>query len=123
MEKRVPTAEKVNAMVKIEKVYVGAEEKSGVILWTGTATTVDGVATFYLTDDGLASGNAIFANVFSIQASAEKNTADAKAAPFASIKSLSADRKTLSVNAVVSNTEGGSFAPDGTKVYVLVIGD
>lgn len=80
------------------------------------------MATFFLTDDGLETGNAIFADVFSIQASAEKNIADAKAVPFASIKSLNADKKTLSVNAVVSNTGDGSFAPNGTKVSVLVMG-
>ena len=98
VEKRVPTVEKVESLMKIAKVYLETAEKSGAILWMGTATTVGGVATFYLTDDGLETGNAIFANVFSIQASAEKDTADYAAVPFTGIKSLSSDRKTLSVN-------------------------
>lgn len=99
-QKRVPTTERVNSLIKIAKVYLGTVEKSGAILWMGTATTVGGVATFYLTDDGLETGNAVFANVFSIQVTAEKDTADYAAVPFVGIKSLSSDKKTLSVNVV-----------------------
>ena len=106
IEKRVPTAEKVNSLVKIVKVYSGTTEKSGVILWTGSATTIKKVATVYLTDNGLKTGNAIFANVFSIQAGAEESIVHKK--------TLSFDRKTLAICVRTS---------DETKVDVLVIGD
>lgn len=106
MEKRVPTAAKVSSLMKIAKVYLGTVEKSGVILWTGSAITVKKVATIYLTDSGLKTGNAIFANVFSIQASAEESTVHKK--------TLSLDRKTLIIHVRTS---------DETKVDVLVIGD
>lgn len=105
MEKRIPTAEKVNSLVKIAKVYLGTVEKSGVILWTGSSLTVKKVATIYLTDNGFETGNAIFANVFSIQASAEESIYK---------KTLSLDRKTLNIYV---------RTPNETKVDVLVIGD
>lgn len=106
MEKRVPTAEKVNSLVKIAKVYSGAVEKSGVILWTGSAITVKKVATVYLTGNGLKTGNAIFTNVFSIQASAEESTIYKK--------TLSLDKKMLAICVRASNE---------TRVDMLVIGD
>lgn len=123
MEKRVPTAEKVNNLIKIAKVYLAIAEKSGVILWTGTAFTTSGVATLYLTDDGTAIGAALFTNIFSIQATAEANTVEAEQVPLANIKSLSGDKKTLLINVIVPAAPKSIFAPDGTKIHVTVIGD
>jgi len=121
--KRVPTSEKVNSLIKFAKVYLGVDEKSNVILWTGTVTTTGGVATLCLTDDGTATGTALFTNIFSIQATAEANTAEAAQVPLPSIKSLSADKKTLAINVIVPASPESVFAPDGTKVYVTVTGD
>lgn len=121
--KRVPTSEKVNSLIKFAKVYSGVDEKSNVILWTGTATTTSGVATLYLTDDGTATGIALFTNIFSIQAIAEANVVEPEQIPLASIKSLSADKKTLVINVIIAASPKSIFAPDDTKVYVTVIGD
>lgn len=123
MEKRVPTVDKVNSMVKFAKVYLGIVEKAGVILWAGTTTTVNGVATLYPTGDGTATGVALFTNVYSIEAVAEKDTTISTEVPLASIKSLSTDKRTLVINVIIATSPKTAFAPDGTKVYVTVIGD
>lgn len=132
-EKRVPTVEKVNSQIKIVKVYLKTVEKSGIIVWTGSATTTGGLATLYLTDNGLEIGNAIFTNIFSIQATAEPAPGalmkpmapggNAETVPLTGVGSLSADKKTLSVEVIVAASPKALFAPDGTKVYVTVFGD
>ncbi|MBA7704471.1 hypothetical protein ES703_113281 [subsurface metagenome] len=133
IEKRIPTSEKVNSLIKFAKVYFGVDEKTGVILWTGTGTTLAGTATFYLTDNGLEAGSAIFTSVFSIQALAENPppaapisaspAGDAGQVPLAGVGSLSADLKTLTIEVIYVASPKSIFAPDGTKVYVTVIGD
>lgn len=133
MEKRVPTSEKVNSLIKVAKVYLETAEKSEVILWTGSAVTTAGLATVYLTDNGLETGNAIFTNIFSIQATAEPAPGasmrpmapggNAEAVPLTGVHSLSADKKTLSVEVIVAASPKALFAPDGTAVYILVVGD
>lgn len=121
-EKRVPTSEKVNSLIKFAKVYFGVDEKTGVTLWTGTGTTLAGTATFYLTDNGTATGTALFTNISSIHAIAEANTVNPEQVPLSSIKSLSADKKTLLINVILPASPQSTFA-HGTKVYVTVIGD
>ena len=123
IQKRVPTSEKVNSLIKLAKVYFQTTEKANCILWTGTATTTNGVATLYLTDDGTAAGSALFTNIFSIQAIAEANIVEPEQVPLPSIKSLSADKKTLAINVIVPASPKSVFAPDDTKVHVTVIGD
>ena len=59
VEKRVPTSGKVSSLIKVSKVYFGTIEKSSVILWTGSGMTLGGVATVYVTDNGLATGDPI----------------------------------------------------------------
>lgn len=111
------------------KVYNGtAQRTTNVIIWNGTATTSGGVATFNPTDDGRAAGNALFTNVYAIQVTAVRNTATATDVPLASVRILSADRRTLTVNVVngvVLAVLGATmqFAPDGTQVYATLIGD
>ena len=123
MEKRVPTSEKVATLIKVAKVYFGTDQKSDVIIWTGMATTTSGVATLYLTDDGTATGTALFTNVFSILSIAEYNTVDPKEVSLASVKALSPDKKTLTINLVRTTSPDTLFVPDETKIYVTVIGD
>ena len=122
-EKRIPTSEKVNNLIKITKIYLETAEKSGVILWMGSATTTNGVATFYPTDDGTISGTALFTNIFSVQAVAEKDTIDPEEVPVVSIKSLSGDNKTLTINVIIAAAPKTIFTPDLTKVDVIIIGN
>lgn len=123
MERRVPTSEKVNSLIKLAKVYFGVNEKSNIILWSGTAATINGVATIYLTDDGTATGTALFTNIFSIQAIAAANVPEADEVPLSGVKSLSPDKKALIINVIIAASPKSIFAPDDTKVYVTVIGD
>ena len=85
------------ADLPVGAVYELTVTKTGVNIWNGSGTTTSGVATIYLTDDGLASGNALFSNVYSVQATSANNTTSAIAVPVASIKSVSADKKTLTI--------------------------
>ena len=109
--------------------YNGTIVKTLWRVWNGTATTTGGVATFYPTNDGLATGTALFANVYAIQVTAVNNTAAAIGVPFAAVKALAGDKKSLTVNvvnglniaAVPSDTV--AFAADGTSVYCTIIGD
>jgi len=93
-----------------------------------TAETSNGVATFYLTKDGTPEGEAIFRNVFNLQATARENTSSAIEVPYASIKEISSDLKTVTVNVtkgILLLTFGNTveFSPDGTRVDLHVIGD
>ncbi|MFA5780267.1 MAG: hypothetical protein WC947_09040, partial [Elusimicrobiota bacterium] len=96
--------------------------------WIGTATTTSGVATFYPTNDGTSGGTALFTNVTSVQATAQANASTAITVPLASVKAISADKKTVTVNVVIGTTAVVSgptlaFAPDGTVVYLTVFGN
>ncbi|MBI2013559.1 MAG: hypothetical protein HYS87_01910 [Candidatus Colwellbacteria bacterium] len=108
-------------------VYQNQTLKTGAKIWTGSATTSSGVATFNPTDDNTASGTAIFTNVYSIQATAEGGSTPITS-PLASIRTVSGDNKTITIAAVtgtnlgaLGNTVGN--APDGTTVYLTIIGD
>jgi len=112
------------------RVYNGTTIKTRVIIWNWTGLTDSGQAVLYPTDDGTSGGNALFTNIYSIQATAERNTTTAIQFEFASVKSISADKKTLTINvgngAYLLPLIGGNSiqdAPDNTNVYVTIIGD
>lgn len=96
------------------------------IFFFGTATTTGGVATVNLTDDGTATGNALFTTVINVQANAIVNTSSAIAVPSVAGKLVSADNKTLTINVVVGRNllalgNTAAFAADGTQVYFTMI--
>jgi len=98
------------------------------MMWVGTATTTGGVATFNPTSDGTGAGAAMFNTISYVLASARTNTGVAIAVPIASVKLVSADKKTVTVNAVIGTTllalgtASVVFAPDGTQVDIMIIG-
>jgi hypothetical protein len=97
-------------------------------MWSDVQTTVSGVATFHPTVDGTGTGTALFANIFSVQATGEGNTAIMTAAPTCSVKAISGDMKTVTVNAITGAVLGILGATmvasaDGTKVHALVLGN
>ncbi len=98
-------------------------------IWSGTALTVGGVATFYPTDNNLVSGNALFVNFYSVHATAERNVSSAISVPKASLKSISMDKKTITINVVngillsLLGLNSEVFAPDGIVVHLTIIGD
>jgi excisionase family DNA binding protein len=124
---------------EVQKVYNGTTLTSGNnIIWTGSATITSGLATIYLTDTGLVAGNAVFpTGIFSIQVTGVGGTS-AITAPVGTVKSISPDRKTLVVSLVTGKTltcnapfGGGAcnsgdsvaFAPNGSQVYITIVGN
>lgn len=102
---------------------------SYVKLWGATAPVLDGTATFYPTEDGTPAGQPIFTNPHpAISLTAERDTSDARSVPFASVRRLSPDQRTLDVNVVAGaqlQAQGGDTlvpAPDGTVVHCVIIG-
>lgn len=110
------------------EIYQNQNKKEGSLIWTESATTTNGVATFNPTNDNTASGNAIFTNIYSVLVSASSNTSTATSVPVASIKLVSADKKTITmncINGIVLAILGATtqFSADGTTVYCTIIGD
>lgn len=111
-------------MSQVEGMLTAGPAMGNMRVWSGTATTTGGVATFTPTDGA---GNAIFATIQSVHVNADTNTTVVTSVPIAAVKLISADRKTITVNAVIGTVLGvlGAtvlVAPDGTKVHCLVIG-
>lgn len=84
------------------KSYVSGVQKAGAFVYASKAVTSSGSAVFYITDDGTASGNAVFTNIFadSINIVIYGNAATYQ--PFT--PTVSGDKKsiTISVNQVTN---------------------
>lgn len=100
---------------------------SSLMCWQSCSTTNSGVATFRPTTTGISSGASLFSMILSVSATAKNNTGTAIAVPQASIKAISGDLKSFTINAVtganllaLGNTQ--LFAPDGTEVMAVVWG-
>lgn len=110
-------------------VYQNQNVKASPRIWTGVATTSGGVATFFPTDNNLVTGNALFTNIYSVNTTGANNTGTPINVPKTAVKLISADKKTITVNAVVGVTINilitptEVFAPDGTTIYLTIIGD
>lgn len=101
--------------------------------YSGSATTTGGIATFQLTDTGLNSGTPIFKNIITVSPTAMLNATYPAAVPRCSARALSADRKVLTIQAaqggpaltVVGFNVAGveTWVPDGTRVYLTVVGE
>lgn len=96
--------------------------------FVGTATTdANGVATFYATTDGTASGSALFNNIMTVHATTRNNTASAIAVPIASVKEISSG-KTITVNVVTGRNllalgATTAFAGAGITVDLVILGN
>jgi len=115
--------------VSLNTLYQNQNIKTATKIWTGSATTTSGVATFTPTDDNTASGNALFTNIYSVQATAQNNTGTAINVPSAAIKLIAANKKSITVNVVTGQNIGilgaasAVFAADGTVVTIQIVGD
>lgn len=119
----------------IKQLYLGNSVVENHFQYIKTATTVNGVATFYLTDDETPSGNAIFSNnIRYVSANAANNTTVVSEIPLCSIKSISGNRKVIEINVICGRNDGDysdsiasfnslEFATNGTLVYLNVIGN
>lgn len=121
---------KTQAQEKLLTLYTRGVPSTDIIMWYDSAATVGGVATLYLTSNGLESGTALFADIYSVNATARAGATIAVNVPFCGVRSISADRKTIKINVVsgvvvappaigISTT---SFVPDGTMLYLTIIG-
>lgn len=96
--------------------------------WVDVQVTTAGVATFYPTDDGTATGTPLFTAIYAAQFTPEANVSTFTSVPRAALKLVSADRKTITCNVSTGTVLGilGATelaAPDGTKVHALVMGN
>ncbi|SRR5258706_7854914 len=97
------------------------------LTWVGMATTLNGIATFYPTDDGTSSGNPLFVEIKAGFPGVKLDTVVPTDAPLVSIKAIASDRKSVDVNCVAGKVLlalGGTLqlAPDGTTVYLQLWG-
>lgn len=97
-------------------------------VWFGGAPTVGGVATFYPTDDGTATGQPLFAIIGVVFHGAKFDTTLPTVMPLTSHKATSADRTTVTINCLVGTSLlalGPTLlpAPDGTLVYCQIWGN
>jgi hypothetical protein len=107
-------------------VYIldSASTDTDYFIWHGSALTFSGVATFTLED---INSNALFNAITRVNATAYNNTATATSVPMASIKQISGDFKTITVNVITGKDllvlgDSVQFAPDNTQVDIIVIG-
>ena len=97
-----------------------------VLHWVDVQATVGGVATFSPVNGG---GGAVFGQIYAVQFTAESNTGVLTSMPVCALKSISADRKTITVNVGVGVAALAALgatvqaAPDGTKVHALIMGN
>lgn len=102
---------------------------SGVLDYANSGTTTSGNVIFYLTDNGLISGNALFTNVTYVNPFVNNSANN-----YTYSWTLSVDKKTLTVNAKISSQTAvaligltvvglPSNVANGTTVYVLVKGN
>ncbi len=97
-----------------------------------TGTVTSGVATFYITDNNLSTGNALFANVYYVNAGILDDSANYAWGTY----TLAANKKSITMSAKKQAFAGvtvlgisvlGSVSftnvPNGTTVYLIVIGD
>lgn len=95
-------------------------------MFTGAAVVSGGTATFYLTHNGVANGNALFNNVYKSTASfwVESNTTQYQIGNYV----LAADKKSITVNVTaITNVLLGvvqiAAATNGTTVHLTIWGD
>lgn len=118
---------------RLEKIYIfnngGAPiVGSNIKKFIGSGTTdSSGLVIFNLTFDGTQSGNSIFSVVYSILATAQNDSTSITDIPLASIRSLTNDKKQLTVvamnsSAIIMGGQGLEMSGAGIIINVEVIG-
>lgn len=110
-------------------IYSGTTPQLNSKIWTASATTINGLAIFNVTQDGTSTGTSIFNNIFSINPTPILNTSIATSVPISSIKSISSNNKIITINTIIGQSlgllGGGSvaFCSDGTIIVITIIGN
>lgn len=101
---RVATQKAVSDGLKVvnRKAWVSGSLKTGSFIYASKATTTSGVVTFYLTDDGTSTGNAVFSTIYPDTIAVVVYGSAANYQPFGPV--VAGDNKsiTMSVNQVTS---------------------
>lgn len=97
------------------------------LIWQGKATTTRGIATFYPTVDEKSEGMAIFSRIDFYQVTVLRDTESAIDVPLGALKAISADLKSVTVNAITGTSLAALaptvlFVPDGTEVCLFLTG-
>lgn len=96
-------------------------------IFVGQATTdSSGVATFYMTTNGLSGGTAIFSSIHSIETIAQNNTSSVGSIPFVAVKAIT-NTKIVTINVlnaitIILGGLGLTFAGSGITVHLTVRG-
>ena len=114
-------------MPAVSAVYRNTTITPAVKMYSNIGTTTGGTCSFYPTSTGLVTGTAIFATIWSVQASARSSTAAAQNVPLCSVKTITGSFQQVTINAVTGAGVliGGvtaAFASDGTTIDCLIIG-
>lgn len=96
-------------------------------IFVGQATTdSSGVATFYLTTNGLSGGTAIFSNIHSVETIGQNNTSSVGSIPFVAIKTITSNKiitiNVLNAITIILGGLGLTFAGSGITVHLTVRG-
>lgn len=108
------------------KAWVSGALKDDSFIYSAKASTSSGVATFYLTDDGTSTGNAVFTNVYADSIAIVTYGALGNFQPSTPV--VSGDNKSITVNiSQITNILGiatiNSVAANGVDCRLYVIGD
>lgn len=105
---------------------------ANVKVWSGQANTnASGVAQFFPTTTNAVGGTALFTTIYSIQLTVIANVAIAYSVPFASVKAVAGDLKTIDVNVVrgrnmpillLGTYPSMEFVPAGVTVLCHITG-
>lgn len=115
------------SVLPLMAIYNDTTLTSGCKMYVMTVTTISGLAICYPTSNGISSGTALFSTIIFATATAQSNTLNFSQAPFASLKSISADLKTISFNVLTGNilTKAGPTiipSPNGVTVRIMIFG-
>lgn len=108
------------------KAYVSGVLKNDCFIYSSKAMTIGGVATFYITDDGTSTGNAVFTNVYPDSVSVVAYGSTANYQVFNPV--VAEDNKSIAVNldqatTVLFGTIQLVAASDGIDCRMYVMGD
>ncbi len=106
----------------VQKVYQGTTPRTNTVIWANTASCTTGVCNVILSTDGTTGGPAIFANIFSVQCTAQ-GAGSATTNWNCGYNSYTAGTKTLSMTLTNLGTTLANPAFQNGNVYITVIGN
>jgi hypothetical protein len=105
--------------------WVQGVMKTGTLIFTSMATTVSGSVTFWLTDNGTSTGNAVFSEIYPSSVAVSTYGSTAQYQTFSPV--IASDRKSITVQinqvtAVLLGLLQFTAAANGVDVRLIVLG-